>query len=159
MLFDVGPEDVEFVSRFKWHLDHKGYVIKSSEPNKGARMHRIIAERMGLDIKGLLVDHKNGVKNDNHRDNLRVATNGQNRANSKLNRDNKSGLKGAHLKKDRFTANRKYKHRKDRIGDRWVAQININGKKYHLGYFDTKEKAHECYKEAAIKAFGEFASV
>ena len=122
-------------------------------------MHRLIAERMGLKILDLQVDHINGDKTDNRRSNLRVATNGQNRANSKLNDNNKSGLKGVHLKKRPASKNRERKQRSDTMGDRWVAQINVNGKKYHLGNFDTKEEAHEVYSEAARKHFGEFASV
>jgi len=105
-------------------------------------MHRLVAERMGLNIAGLQVDHINGVKADNRRENLRVATNGQNRANSKLNSNNTSGLKGV-----------------SRKNGRWVAVINVGGKKHHLGYFDKKEQAHEAYKKAAIEAFGEFARV
>lgn len=42
---------------------------------------------------------------------------------------------------------------------RWCAQINVNGTKKFLGYCDTKEEAHDAYKRAAVKAFGEYASV
>jgi len=44
------------------------------------------------------------------------------------------------------------------MGDRWVAQINANGKKIFLGHYDTPEEAHAAYKEAALKHFGEFAN-
>jgi len=157
--FKVSPEDAEFVNQFKWHKDWKGYVVTKCDLGSTGRMNRMIADRMGLDIKGLQVDHINGIKDDNRRENLRVATNGQNRANSKLNDNNKSGLKGVHLRKKPTIKNRKKKPRKDRMGDRWAAQINVNGKKLHLGYFDTKEEAHAAYREAARKHFGEFASV
>ncbi len=120
-------------------------------------MHRLVAERKGLNIVGLMVDHINGVKADNRRKNLRVATNGQNRANSKINSNSKSGSKGVHLKKKQ-KRNSNRKPRRDAKGDRWVAQINIDGKKHHLGNFDTCEEAHAVYKKAAEKAFGCFAS-
>lgn len=42
--------------------------------------------------------------------------------------------------------------------DRWLAQINVNKKKIHLGYFSTPEEAHEVYKKAALEHFGEFAN-
>jgi len=42
-------------------------------------------------------------------------------------------------------------------GKKWLAQIMINGKLKHLGYFTSEEEAAQCYNEAAIKLFGEHA--
>jgi len=42
--------------------------------------------------------------------------------------------------------------------NKWVAQIWINGKNTHLGYFSTKEEAIEARKQAEIQYFGEFAN-
>lgn len=82
-------------------------------------MHRVIAERMGLDITRKQVDHRDRDKYNNQRSNLRVATNGLNRANSDLNSNNKSGFKGVHLQKKRpLTPGRK--RRSDFMGDRWL---------------------------------------
>ena len=88
------------------------------------------------------VDHIDGERMNNRWDNLREATQSQNQANSKIKSTNTSGLKGASFHKQR---------------QKWLAQIQINSRQRFLGYFDTKEEAHESYCSAAIKLQGEFA--
>ncbi len=153
----VSNEDFEFLSQFTWYRDKKGYFIGRNSEMRDKRLHRVIAKRMGLDITLKQVDHIDRNLANNRRNNLRAASNGLNRANSKLNSNNKSGFKGVHLRqKGKLTPGRK--RRSDYSGDRWMAQINVDGKKIFLGDFDTPEKAHEAYKAAALKHFGEFAN-
>lgn len=85
------------------------------------------------------IDHANGNPSDNRWINLREATNGENRANSKTNKNNKSGFKGVSA-----------------IGSRWKASVRINNKRIYLGCFSTPEEAHAAYCEAAIKHHGSF---
>jgi hypothetical protein len=40
---------------------------------------------------------------------------------------------------------------------RYLARIQVNGRKIHLGGFANPEEAHEAYARAANDAFGEFA--
>lgn len=87
------------------------------------------------------IDHINGIRNDNRMVNLREASKSQNTQNQKLRLDNKSGLKGVS-----FHSN-----------GAWTSRITFNGKRVNIGYFDTKEQAHEAYIAAAKKHFGEFA--
>lgn len=90
------------------------------------------------------IDHINGDRSDNRLCNLRHAdfyTNARNRRRSQS--VNKSGFKGVCFDKSR---------------NKWIAQIEANHIKYHLGRFDTPEKAHEAYKEAAAKLHGIFAN-
>jgi hypothetical protein len=148
--------DYEYLRTFRWRRDWKGYFCVASGPLKGRRMNRLIAKRAGIDTSHQ-IDHKNRTKSDNRRKNLRPATNGNNRANSKRNANNKSGFKGVHLKRRRPLP-RTRKPRSDRMGDRWVAQITAHGKKLFLGYYSTPQKAHDAYRKAAIKHFGEFAN-
>lgn len=89
------------------------------------------------------IDHKNGNRSDNRWSNLREARDSQNNANSRLRKDNKSGLKGVFWRRDL---------------NKWQAYINCSGKRYHLGYFSTKEEASAAYVEAAQRFFGEFAN-
>jgi hypothetical protein len=86
------------------------------------------------------VDHINGNKADNRWDNLRLATHGQNVANSGARR---GGLKGA------------YWHKRS---SRWQSQIWDHGRIRHLGYFDNERDAHLAYVNAAQTVFGEFAN-
>ena len=41
--------------------------------------------------------------------------------------------------------------------NRWLAHITVNGKKYHLGYFEKKDDAIVARLEAELKYFGKFA--
>ena len=81
------------------------------------------------------IDHKNGDNHDNRLENLREATHLQNMANR--NRYNRGVIK------------QKGKYR---------ARIGYGYKRIHLGYFATKEEAHEAYKKASIELHGEFSS-
>lgn len=138
----VDKEDFDYLSQFNWSRNNsKPYFYGRSGEVRGKRLHRVVAARAGLDIVGFQVDHVNRDPYDNRRKNLRVATHGQNRANSELNCNNTSGFKGVSLKRGR-----------------WYAQINANGKKISLGYFDTPEEAHEAYKQAAQQHFGSFSN-
>ncbi len=42
---------------------------------------------------------------------------------------------------------------------RWRAQIYANGKRYHLGYYETKENAARRYDEAALELLGDKAKL
>lgn len=108
-------------------------IYKNRKPIRHIYMHRQI---IGAPI-GIQVDHKNGNTLDNRRSNLRLATNGQNRANSKPSA--RSGFKGV------------YKH-----WNRWRAGIRHNKKLKWLGVFESPEMAHEAYKKAASKLHGQF---
>lgn len=87
------------------------------------------------------VDHINGKRHDNRIGNLREATKSENQRNRGANSNNKSGLKGVSWKVK---------------SKRWVAQISLNHKKIHLGYFTSQESAHAAYCQAAIANHGEF---
>jgi HNH endonuclease len=120
------------------------YAIRHIPKNhrKSEQMHRVIIERvLGRAVSPHeLVDHKDGDGLNNTRKNLRLATPSQNMANGKVRKNNKLGVKGV-----------------VRIGRKFQATISISNKKKYLGTFDTAQKAHAAYVEAAIKYHGEFA--
>lgn len=88
-----------------------------------------------------LIDHINGIKDDNRISNLRKATKQQNLMNSKMRSNNKTGAKGVIFCKDR---------------NRYRAEIGLNGKNINLGYFKDFDLAELVADEARRKYFGEF---
>lgn len=72
-----------------------------------------------------MIDHINGIKHDNRIKNLRLATDEVNCHNRKA-----SGVT------------------KPKQTKRFAAAITINKKRKHLGYFDSREEAHQAYLEA-----------
>ncbi len=137
----VSDEDHIFLAGYTWSPNNRGYATASVN-GKTRFMHRVVVERMKLDLTGGEVDHINQDRLDNRRNNLRIATRSQNKMNCGKPRDNTSGYRG--VAKDR---------------NKWRSQIQVNGELIHLGCFDTPEEASDAYCEAAEKYFGEFAEV
>lgn len=141
-MFKISVEDLDLIESYNWYLDGN-YLKASKKPYVNKKLHRIIAERMNLDMN-LQVDHINADKLDNRRENLRTATvqqNGQNRGKYSCNT---SGFKGVSW---------------DKRDNKWFSQINVNGKRIFLGRFETPELAAKAYNDAAIKYHGEFAKL
>ncbi len=106
------------------------------------RAHNLAWLYMTGEWPTLQVDHKNRIKTDNRWENLRAATDQQNRANRGPNRDNKCGFKGVRW------------HPKTK---KWAARIRIAGKEKSLGYYFTARGAADAYRRSAHQEHGEFA--
>jgi len=89
------------------------------------------------------VDHINRDTGDDRWENLREAKQSQNKANSKRYRNNSTGLKGVTWEAER---------------ELFTVRIRENGVYRRLGRFETVEEAHEAYKKAAKRIYGEFAN-
>ena len=87
------------------------------------------------------VDHINHMRDDDRIENLRLATEEQNRRNSKLYCTNTTGFKGVYT---------------TRYSNKWQAQLCLNNRKVSLGHYSTKEEAAAAYAEAANRLHGEF---
>jgi hypothetical protein len=142
----VSDEDSD-LSDFNWYYLGIGYAARSIGGRKlksMVYMHRVILERVlgrPLDTKEH-VDHIDGFKLNNKRDNLRPCNQSQNLANYGLPTHNTSGYKGVGwFKRDKC----------------WRAYITVNGQHMHLGLFDNIIDAARKYDEAARRYFGEFA--
>jgi hypothetical protein len=88
------------------------------------------------------IDHWDTNTSNNRWGNLREATSSQNKMNRPNRSDNTSGYKGVWWEKRR---------------SKWVADIMVDSKRRHLGYFPTAEAAHAAYCEAAARLHKEFA--
>jgi hypothetical protein len=137
----VDDEDFDRLKSYQWFLSGTGYAVGFVPSNgkfKLAYMHRFIMQA----AEGQLVDHINSDSLDNRQTNLRFATPQQNGQNKRLSALSCTGLKGVGWHKNR----RKYH-----------ARIQLQGIRYHLGFFDDAETAALAYDEAARRLFGEFA--
>jgi hypothetical protein len=115
----VDDEDARLAS-LRWSREPRGYAIR--RPGKRGeqqliRMHRVV---LGVVDPAVQVDHINGDPLDNRRANLRVATPAQNAQNVR-----RAGGSSPHRGVSWY---RKYAC--------WRAAGRINGRSYHLGYFD-----------------------
>ena len=134
-------------SDLKWHHNGSRYAIAYWNDEDGNQqsifLHQAIIQLSGQIVQpGEEIDHKDGDKLNCLDDNLRICSVAQNRQNSKIQKNNKSGYIGVSWKKPI---------------KKWAAYICVNGKNKFLGYFSIKEDAARAYNIAAIKYFGEFA--
>lgn len=141
----VDDEDFEYLNQFNWYSkphNYPGRYVSPKDKNRHALMSRMIMNAP----KGKFVDHADGNPLNNQRYNLRICTPTQNCQNRKLHINNIVGFKGV----TQYSRNGKRENR-------WRARIRVNKKLIHIGYFDSPIMAHEAYKEASVKFFGEFA--
>jgi len=138
----IDKDDVGLVSNHNWCVLQTKKSIYACRKANGTTvfLHRVILDAPS----GHSVDHIDGDGLNNRRANLRLATRAENNRNRKIGSDNSSGLKGVSF----------HKHAK-----KWQAQIRIEGKQVHLGYFREPAEAHKAYSEASLKHHGDFGRV
>ena len=138
----VSPEDFEAVNKHRWHLGRgNGYAYRIDRMRGGQRgvlLHRAL---MGKLPPGVEVDHINGNKLDNRRENLRIANSSQNSANHRTRGKGASGFIGV-IKTD-------YSKWEARVGRRKVV----------VGFFYCPIEAAIARDIAALEVFGEFATL
>jgi hypothetical protein len=96
------------------------------EKMKAHLVHRLVSQAFLENYsEDLQVDHIDRNKQNNNISNLRMVTN-------QKNSFNRTKTKGYYFNKK---------------AEKWHAQIMLNGKNKHLGYFDSESEAHESYLE------------
>ena len=136
----------------KWHvitssskdLQYVGRTVPPSERVEGEPITILMHREILKAPKGVHVDHVDGDGLNNLRSNLRLADYQQNKRNSRIPKNNTSGVKGVHW------------HSRDR---KWVARIKIDYVYYHLGKFDNIADAAAVRLAAEKEHFGEFRRV
>lgn len=136
----VSKEDVEKIKKYKWYKTHFDYVeTRVYKPNK----KRILLHRFILNCpKDKIVDHINGDKLDNRRENLRICSFSENSANRTKFNLNKSGVYGV---------------TKCFNNDGYYVRISKNKECKYLGYCKDLNKAKKIRLKAEKEYFGEFA--
>lgn len=114
-----------------------GYLV-GSIMGRREYAHRVIYAIMTGEWPPYEIDHIDGDRANNRWNNLRSVTRGEQRLNSKLRKDSRSGVLGVgwYAKKQK-----------------WRARIRLRGKQKHLGFFDTVEAAAAA-RHAAEREYG-----
>jgi len=142
----VDDEDFEYLSQWKWYAIRTGrnmYATRneSSLQKKTIYMHR---EIIGNIENGFGVDHIDHNSLNNQRSNLRVASRAENLRNSR------SGI-GSSSKYIGVSFYKMYR--------KWRAQIMVNGKNKHIGYFESEIDAAKARDKSAIIHHKDFANL
>jgi hypothetical protein len=142
----IDSSDIHLIEGFNWYAMRQKqtvYAFRNEIIDGKASLvsiHRTIAGHP----HGMQVDHRDGNGLNNRKSNLRIATHQQNNLNRRFSEKNSSGLKGVSWCKER---------------NKWLSQIQIAGKSFNLGRFDTKEDAYNAYCAYSKKLHGEFGRV
>ena len=134
--FYFDKEDFDKIKNYTWSFSND-YLRDTKD--RSIAMHQIILQVQD----GYVPEHIHGAKskNDNRKANLRVATQSQNLMNTTIRKDNTSGAKGVHWRKDT---------------KKWTATIWVNKKCISLGCFNNFDDAVAARKRAEQEYFGEF---
>lgn len=139
--FFFDKEDYDKIKGYCWWYDGKYVVAHSLENDKYTtkiiRMHRVVMNIK--DREDINIDHKNLIRYDCRKCNLRLADDYENNMNQNRIRLSKTGVVGVTKK-----------------NNKWCASITSRGNTINLGNFDNFEEAVKTRKEAEIKLFGEF---
>ena len=114
---------------------------KANLNGKAVLLHRLIAERMGLSLDGV-IDHINGNALDCRRENLQSCTHQQNIMKQRKSVVSASQYKGVMP-----------------FRGKWRSRITINKKTLHIGVYNTEAEAATAYNQKAKELFGEFANL
>jgi len=116
----IDTEDYEKIRHLNWCISPDGYVVSNK-----IRLHRLVMEQNNPKI---FVDHIDGNKLNNTKDNLKLSNlqlNGQNKTKQKNTSSKYLGVSLSHTK------------------TRWIAVVHYQGKDYRVGSFEDEEIAAE----------------
>lgn len=115
------------IGYYRVKIDKKSYLL-----------HRLIYLMTHRELPEV-VDHIDGDTHNNRIENLRASDKKKNRWNCNSNEFSQSGVKGVY-----------------RDNKKWKALINVNGKRYYLGMYDTIESAKIVVDMKYVELQGEY---
>lgn len=134
-IFYFDLEDYDKIKSYCWYESRQGYIVAYGRENgKTIKMHAM------LYCDGC--DHKNRLKYDNRKSNLRQCEQHDNVKNRSVPKSNTSGFIGVSYNKNEH---------------KWCSYLCCNNKVYHLGYYVDKADAVVARLKAEQEYFGEFA--
>lgn len=137
----IDDNDINILDTYWLCVLKRGQVIAQ---NKITKKRIVLAKLLLKPDNGFEVDHINHNGLDNRRQNLRIATSSQNKANRR--RVNKRALpKGVYFEPKRNPTKP------------YLAICIKDGKRYQNGRHETIESAVLAYNELAVRLFGQFA--
>ena len=129
--------NVRYAGREAGWMGSDGYLYVEVNERRST-VHRVCWRLVFGDDCDVEIDHVDGNRTNNKLENLRAATKGQNRQNSRARGQWPKGVhRNAH--------------------GRFTAQIKQNGVNTYLGVYATPEEAHAAYSVEAARRFGAFA--
>ena len=139
--FFFDKEDYEKIKEYSWWYDGRYVIAHSLKKDKYStdiiRMHRVV---MDIDDReDINVDHKNLIRYDCRKSNLRRATDSENAMNKNYSYMSSTGVPGVRKQ-----------------NNKWIAMITKNNEGINLGLFDNFNDAVNARKTAEEKLFGEF---
>lgn len=123
----VDEDKFDFLNQWSWHIGKTNYVIRNCDLKK---MHRLVLSAE----KGQIVDHINGIKNDNRIENLRFVDTFQNVHNHPKYKSIINQYKGTRYRKKDNT---------------WEGRCRMFKQDFYLGVFETELAAGWAYEKKA----------
>lgn len=131
----VDDEDYFLLEEHSWHIHQTGYACRTVV--NGDKWDKIFLHREILKTTdGFDTDHINRNRLDNRKENLRIVSRKKNKENSSLYNNNTSGTSGVSWHK---------------MSGKWMAYINHNSARIHLGIYSTRDEAIAVRKAKEIE--------
>lgn len=137
----VNIRDFTAVSKYYWNFNSKSdhSYVNARVDGITVRLHELIKRTPS----GFVIDHRNGDRRDNRRNNLRVCRQRRNMCNLVKRKNCTSSKRGVSWHKD---------------SSKWIAQITHAGVNEYIGSFLNEKEAAIAFDKRARKLFGTFGS-
>lgn len=146
IIVQVDDQDATWLWKFSTAWRPIGGYISCAKGTSGVNrkyyyIHKMIAEKMGLDISRI-INHKDRNLLNNQRCNLREATNSQSKINRRLFKNNKLGYKGIYPK-----------------GNKFRVQLYKDKQTYYIGTYKSLTEAIKARDKAVKRIHGDFGCI